>query len=136
MKPNPAKPDEQRPVETGRAADRTTPEPIKPRDRRSLDAQRQPASHEPAPQNPAERSHIGLQLIVSVALAASVLIWLLWSPFRSHSGDEPEEKNSAPAEVVKVVGPRMIAITPDTRRWRRRSWMSQRWHAWKSMCRY
>ncbi len=114
MKTNPADPDEQRPADAGRAADRATPEAIKPRDRRSLDARRQPAGHESAPQNPAERSHIGLQLIVSVALAAMVLVWLLLAPFRSHSDDDSDEKSLAPAEVVKVIGPRMIAITPDT----------------------
>jgi membrane fusion protein, heavy metal efflux system len=57
---------------------------------------------------------IRAQLIISVLLAGGVLAWLLSSRFRSPTTSSSTDETRPPAEVVKVIGPQLISISPGT----------------------
>ena len=53
-----------------------------------------------------------MYLVLSLGLAGAALVFLLWSPFGSHPPDHKNE--SEPACYVRVAGPELIWIRPDS----------------------
>lgn len=81
-----------------------TPEPTSPIP--------QPSSPNPPPSPPRWLSP-RVQFILSLAIAGGVLALLMWSPWQG-KGAGTEARPTERAPVVRLVGPGLIAITPDT----------------------
>ena len=73
-----------------------------------------PVAREPLPSPPPDAWRVRTQLVLSVLLAAGVLIWLLSSSFHARAPSISTQEVGQPVEIVRVVGPRLISITPGT----------------------
>jgi len=74
----------------------------------------EPTEHESPRSIPPAAWWATMQLVVSVLLAGGLLVWLIWSPSRSSATNSTAQEAKPPIEVVKVIGPRLISITPGT----------------------
>jgi hypothetical protein len=69
--------------------------------------------HHPQPSSLKERLSLAVQMALALAVAGGVLAFLIWSGSRSPSAED-ETRPQKPAEVVQIVGTRLIQIKPGT----------------------
>jgi hypothetical protein len=55
-----------------------------------------------------------VQFILSLAIAGGVLALLIWAPWQGSKGGGTETRPTETAPVVRLAGPGLIAVTPDT----------------------